>query len=195
MALTLSSPLFAFGQELPLGSKLPMPNQSMPDAVGAQGNLEGVKGEAGTVVIFWSNQCPWVDRYEERVKELAGEYEAKGFGFALINANDPAAFPQEAPEENQRRARSRGYEMSYFADEGSQLARAFGAERTPQVYVFDQSNNLVYAGSIDDSPSDPRSVQETYLKNALDAVLAGENVEPAQTKAFGCTIKLQEATG
>ena len=188
-ALALSGPLVASAQELP------SPDRSMPDATGAQGNLAGVKGEAGTVVIFWSNQCPWVDRYEERVAELAGEYAAEGFGFALVNTNDPAAFPQESPEESGRRAKSRSYGMSYFTDEGSELARALGAERTPQAYVFDRNDALVYTGAIDDSPSDARGVQEAYLQDALDATLAGERVETPETKAFGCTIKLQEATG
>ena len=194
-ALALGSPLLATGQGISPGSPLPTPNQPMSNATGGQGSLAEVKGEAGLVVILWSNQCPWVDRYEERVAELASAYMAEGFGFALVNANDADAFPLESPEESQQRARGRGYEMPYFADEGSRLARALGAERTPEAYVFDANDNLVYAGAIDDSPSDPRGVEEAYLQNALDAVLAGEAVETAQTKAFGCTIKLQEATG
>ena len=195
MALVLSSPLLASGQELPLGSKIPLRDQPLQDATGAQRNLAGVKGEAGTVVVFWSNQCPWVDRYEERVLELAASYETKGFGFALVNSNDPSAFPQESLEESQKRARDRGYTISYFTDEGARLASAFGAERTPQVYVFDRNDNLVYTGSVDDSPSDPAGTQKTHLQDALDNILAGEDVGAPETKAFGCTIKPEGVTG
>ena len=191
----LCSPLWAFGQGIELGGKLPMADRAMQDAMGAQRNLAGIKGERGTVVAFWSNQCPWIDRYEERVLELASEYEAKGFGFALINANDPEAFPQENPEASQKRAKNRRYAVSYFTDEGSELARALGALRTPQVFVFDESDNLIYSGGIDDSPGDAAGVQQAPLKDALDAALEGREIETSQTKAFGCTIKPVEATG
>ena len=171
--LGLSSPLWSAAQGLAPGDKLPMATQQMPDALGGQNNLAGIKGERGTVVAFWSNQCPWIDRYEERILELASAYEAEGFGFALVNANDPTAFPQENAQASQKRAQSRKYKVSYFTDEGSRLARAFGALRTPQVFVFDQNDDLVYSGGIDDSPGDAASVQETSLKDALDATLAG----------------------
>ena len=98
-----------------------------------------------------------------------------------------------------RRARSArktvSTKVSYFTDEGSKLARAFGVLRTPQVYVFDQNDNLVYSGGIDDSPGDAASVQQTSLKDALDAMVEGGEIQTPQTEAFGCTIKPVEATG
>lgn len=195
VVLGLSSPLWGAAQGLAIGDKLPMATQQMQNALGGQNNLAGIKGERGTVVAFWSNQCPWIERYEERVLELATAYEAEGFGFALVNANDPTAFPQENAQASQKRAQSRKYKTSYFTDDGSKLARAFGALRTPQVFVFDQNDNLVYSGGIDDSPGDAASVQHTSLKDALDAMLEGGEIKTPETKAFGCTIKPVEATG
>ena len=188
LLLVLGVPMAAAqSPELPLGSELPMANHSMESADGGQISLSSVGGQNGTVVIFWSNQCPWVDKYEDRVMEIAESF--PGFGYVLVNANDPVAYPQESMEESQRLAGR--YSMPYVLDADSELARAFGAERTPHIYVFDESDTLVYVGTIDDSPGDPNNVQETYLEDALQAVSQGNEVGVAQTKAFGCTIKLQ----
>ena len=181
----------AQADELAPGTKMPLIDHILVDIDGAQRALAGVKGTKGTVVAFWSNDCPWVTKYEERFLELARAYRAQGFGFVVVNANDAVAFPKEAAAEGQKRARAEDYPMPYLVDNGSQLATAFGASRTPHVYLFDADDTLVYVGTIDDSPGDPDNVSEHYLRDALDAVGAGSPVPVARKPAFGCTIKFQ----
>lgn len=175
-----------YAQELPLGSSLPSVS-GLQNVEGGGAQLSELAGESGTVVIFWSNQCPWIDKYEDRVTALADEYQSQGLPFVLINSNDATAFPKESAEASQERAS--GYPMTYLRDNGSAAAQAFGASRTPHVFVFDGNNSLVYVGAIDDSPGDPSSVGETYLADALGALASGSEVPVAQTKAFGCMIK------
>lgn len=180
--------MLAQGEEMPLGSTFPSGVSSLQQMGGGNASVSSLAGSKGTVYIFWSNQCPWVDKYEQRVLDLAGTYSGQGFSFVLVNANNPNAFPQESAEQGQEVAR-RYTNVSYVRDNEARLARALGASRTPHVFVFDGSNTLVYAGTIDDSPGDPGDVQKRYLANALDAINAGSKIPVADTKAFGCTIK------
>lgn len=162
-----------------------MPDQTLPRAGGGQGSLADLAGSTGTVVLFWSNQCPWVDKYEDRVLALYDQYSGQGISFVLVNSNDPSAFPRESAQASAER----GYTMPYLMDARSALARAFGASRAPHVFVFDADRSLVYVGTIDDSPGDPGNVQNTYLADALGALVGGGQIPVAKTKAFGCTIK------
>ena len=170
---------------LSVGAEMPMKSERLSTAEGGQASLSGLAGNRGTVVVFWSNQCPWVDKYEKRVQDLASSYGSKGYSFVLVNPNDPSAFPKESREASQKK----GYQMPYLMDTESRLARAFGATRTPQVFVFNADDVLSYTGTIDDSPGDPGNVNEDYLKEALDAVSQGAEVSTSSTKPYGCMIK------
>lgn len=177
-------------EELPLGSSMPEASQALIATDGSEQTLGSLQGESGTLVVFWSNQCPWVDRYEERVLGLHEEARADDIAFVLVNSNDASAFPDESREANRERAEAGGYPMPYVKDSGGVVARAFGASRTPHVFLFDGDGSLVYRGAIDDSPGDPDSVQEHYLREAIEAVAAGDTPGTSSTRAFGCTIKL-----
>lgn len=181
----------AAAQELPLGSALPAADGSFANVQGGQTSLGALTGDQGTVVVFWSNQCPWVERYQGRLATLAQEFGSRGFSFVLVNSNDASAYPQEAAAAGAERFRSAGFPgaVAYLSDPTSQLAGAFGAERTPHVYVFDGNQALVYVGTIDDSPGDPSSVSGEFLRDALSSVAGGSNIAVPRTKAFGCTIK------
>lgn len=172
-------------EPMPVGSSMPSATLQQTDGTTLQ--LPAAAGEAGTVVIFWSNQCPWVDRYEDRVIELVNRFQGQGIRFMLVNANDASAFPQESMEA--MRERPDAYPAPYVQDGGAQLAQALGATRTPHAFVFDATQTLVYTGTIDDSPSGASGVSATYLADALSAIIRGEEVPTPQTKAFGCTIK------
>lgn len=180
----------AGAQGLSLGGKMPMAGVTVQQADGGTVVLSDLRGERGTVVIFWSNQCPWVRKYESRVSDLAEDFQAKGIGFILINANDGGAFPRDNQAESRRNAGR--FEWPYLIDEGSRLARAFGATRTPHIFVFDPSDTLVYVGALDDSPGDPGNVQHTYLHEALSLILQGNAVVTAETPPFGCMIRFQD---
>ena len=198
---TIFSFLFALGLALPasgqdggaldIGASLPLAERSMSSATGSATSFRQAMGDRGLAVIFWCNTCPWVKKYEDRVLALAEEYQAAGFGFVAVNANDPAAYPEDGLEEMRRRAASKSYSFPYVVDEGSEAAKAFGATRTPQVFLFDPAGTLVYEGTVDDSPSDPAEVEEQFFRNALNQLVAGEAITVQKTKAFGCTIKFQ----
>ncbi len=177
-------------QELPLGSTLPMQDHTVQLVDGTPTTLGALTGSAGTIFLFWSNQCPWVDKYEERVLALHGQFGGQGVNFVLVNANDPNAFPQEAAAVGQ----AKNYPMPYVMDAGSQFAQALGAYRTPHVFAFDSTKTLVYTGAIDDSPADPGNVQKTYLERVAGILAQGGAIGddyPPSTKAFGCRIKFQ----
>jgi len=176
---------------LQIGSDLPMKTREMRSVPDGTATIASVKGEKGTVVVFWCNTCPWVKRYESRFVALVRAYESRGFGFIAVNSNDAVAYPGDNFDEMKKQASASGYGFPYVVDEGSELARGFGAKRTPQVFVYDLADTLVYQGAIDDSPADADKVEEDYLADALDAVASGEAVARTETKAFGCTIKFQ----
>jgi len=177
------------GQPLDIGATLPVAGETMQNVTGAATSFGQQMGEQGLAVFFWSNTCPWVSKYEDRVLALAEEYEQAGIGFVIVNANDPSAYPEEGADAIGQHAADMGYPFPYLVDEGSRAALAFGASRTPQVYLFDANNSLVYEGTVDDSPSDASQVTEEYFRDAMDQLIAGTQIAVQKTKAFGCTIK------
>lgn len=180
----------AHAQEpLPPGASFPSIDASLQRVNGDNVTVQNLLGSSGTVILFWSNQCPWVDKYESRVQDLVSEFGTADVKFVLVNANDASVSADESLEASRRRAEQRGYEAAYVRDDGATLARALGATRTPHAFVFDGSRTLVYEGAIDDSPGDPNQVEEAYLRRAVLGIVNGEDVSVPETKAFGCTLK------
>ena len=157
-------------------AQLPMANKPLPRVEGGTVTLSSLTGSQGTVVIFWSSQCPWTQRYTDRLAQIEQTFSSQGIGFVLINAGG-------APE-----AGTALSGIPYLQDESGAMARAFGAERTPHVFVYDAQNTLVYVGAIDDSPADPSNVQKAYLRNVLEALVSGQPVPVERTAAYGCMI-------
>jgi len=154
-------------------------------------SIQSLIGKSATVLLFWSNQCPWVDRYESRVRELTEQFAGNGVRFILVNSNDASLYPDESVEKNAERVAFASRSVPYVSDPSGQVAAAVDASRSPHAFVFDHSRGgrLVYTGAIDDSPAAAANVQEAYLEQVINAVLAGETVPFGETKAFGCTIK------
>ena len=189
-AFALVQPVAAqSAQPLDIGASLPLAGETMQNVTGAATSLADHMGEQGLAVLFWSNTCPWVAKYEDRVLALSEEYEQAGIGFVIINSNDPSAYPEEGADAISQHAASKNYPFPYLVDEGSQAALAFGASRTPQVFLFDANSALVYEGTVDDSPSDASQVSEEYFRDAMNQLIAGTAITVQKTKAFGCTIK------
>ena len=176
-------------KELDLGSKLPLGDIKMADISGKDISLNDAKGENGLLVIFSCNTCPWVIAWEDRYVELAETYKDKGVGIVAINSNETKFENVDSMEEMQEHAQENGYNFYYTMDKKSNLARAFGATRTPHIYLFDKKDKLVYRGAIDDNARKPDKVENTYLADAIDNMLAGSAIDPAATKALGCAIK------
>ena len=176
-------------KELDLGSILPLGDIKMADISGKDISLNDAKGENGLLVIFSCNTCPWVIAWEDRYVELADTYKDKGVGIVAINSNETQFENVDSMEEMQAHAKEQGYNFYYTMDNGSKLASEFGATRTPHIYLFDNKDKLVYRGAIDDNARKPDKVENTYLADAIDNMLAGSAIDPTATKALGCAIK------
>ena len=180
------------GSALALGAKLPAATTKMKNVDGKMVSIADVKGKAGTLVIFTCNHCPFAKAWEERIVELGNGYVKRGLGVILVNANDPTSHEDDGFTQMQERAKSRGMQIPYVVDETSGVARAFGATVTPEAFLFGADGKLVYHGTIDDNREDPTKVGKHYLRDALDAVMAGKPPAPAETKSLGCGIKFRQ---
>jgi peroxiredoxin len=175
---------------LNLGDSAPLGDVKMKNVDGKELSVTDVKGEKGTLVIFSCNHCPFVIAWEQRIAALGNEYRKKGVGVIQINSNDPKV-AGDTLEGMQKRAQERGFEFPYVVDATSDVARAFGASRTPEAFLFDAAGKLVYHGTIDDNHASADKVQERYLKDALESLTAGKEITVKETKAVGCGIKFR----
>jgi peroxiredoxin len=140
------------------------------------------------VVLFTCNHCPYAQAWEDRLIRVARDYDDKGVGFVAISSNAPEQYPADSPEAMRQRADEKNFPFPYLFDGSQVVARAYGAERTPEVFVFDKEGQLRYHGAPDDN-YEQAQMTTPYLRNALDAILAGDKVPVAETPPVGCTIK------
>jgi peroxiredoxin len=138
------------------------------------------------VIMFWSTECPFVQAYTDRINKLADDYRIKAVTFWAINSNNT-----ESMEDAKTHAAEKGYPFPVLKDVNNIIADKLGATRTPEVFLLDKQRFIFYHGRIDDS-RDPEKVTSRDLKNALDEVLSGKDVNVKTTKSFGCTIKRAE---
>lgn len=156
---------------------------TLPDVNGTERSLKSLAGKNGTVLIFIAVQCPVSNAYNERMAQLAQDYQAKGIAVVGINSNvaeDAAAVKAHAAEHK--------LAFPILKDPGNKLADKLGASVTPEAYFIDIHNKLLYHGRIDNSRN-PAQIETSDLRNALDSALGGKPVEKTEAKAFGCTIK------
>lgn len=146
------------------------------------------KGKEATAVVFTCNHCPYVLAWLDRLIAVAQDYASRGVAFVGINANDATKYPADSFDKMKDLARERGLPFPYLHDESQQIAAAYGAERTPEIFLFDADLKLRYHGAPDDN-YDETQASVPYLRNALDAVLAGKESPIADTPPVGCTIK------
>jgi len=174
---------------LPLGT--PIPEFALENAVdGHTVGSSDLRGSAGTVVMFICNHCPFVKHVMEEIGYLANDYGSHGIAFAAINSNDVKQYPDDAPMLMKELAESQGWEFPFLFDESQDVAKAFKAACTPDFFVFDEEQKLVYRGQLDDSrPEGEVPVTGNDLRAALDALLAGQPVPEDQKPSLGCNIK------
>jgi peroxiredoxin len=193
-ALTVTPTLahaLAVGDGFPEGTPLARLNGADEKEI----HLNDVKGAKGTLVIFTCNHCPYAKAWEDRIVAIGNEYAKKGIGVIAINSNDPKAAPEDDFEHTQQRWKDKGFQFPYAMDPTSEVAKAFGATRTPEVFLFDASGKLAYHGAIDDNSEDASKVKDHYLSDALASVVAGKAPSPAETKSIGCGIKFRSPAG
>ena len=180
---------FAFALDLELYTK--MPEQALPllNIDGEKLSLNDIKGDKGTLIIFSSNTCPWVIRWEDRYVKIANKYADKGISIVAVNSNSARFNGQESLENMKRHSNEKNYNFPYVQDFNSELARAFGATKTPHVYLFNHNERLVFKGAIDDNAKDLNKVNHPYLMDAIKQMLNGEGIKKPISKAMGCSIK------
>jgi peroxiredoxin len=151
--------------------------------------LSDYKDKEAVAVIFSCNHCPYVKAWEDRMVEIQRDYGPKSVQLIVINSNDVSKIPDDSFPKMKERAQEKGFNFPYLFDESQSVARAYGAERTPEVFLFDKQGRLRYHGAIDDNYDHPAAVKEPYLRSALDAVLGTKPLSLGSTEPKGCTIK------
>ena len=190
-ALLLAVAPAARADGIALGDAAPMTDVKLRNVDGKETSIAAVRGAKGTLVVFSCNACPWAKAWESRIAELGNSYSKKGIGVIVINSNDPAVNAEDGFDVMIQRAKERKMTYAYAVDGTSEVARAFGATRTPEAFLFDRDGKLVYHGAVDDNAKEPQKVEKRWLKDALDAALAGKAAPVAETKALGCSIKFR----
>lgn len=146
----------------------------------------------GFIVVFTCNSCPYSVAYEDRIIALDKKYKELGFPVIAINPNNPEKSPKDDVAGMKVRAKEKGFTFPYLFDEGQRIYPLYGATRTPHVYILQKESDyykVEYIGAIDDNAQNASAVKEKFVENAVDALLAGKEIETKTTKAIGCTIK------
>lgn len=174
---------------LPLGTQAPV--FSLPDVVsGKTISLSQAMGTHGLLVMFLCTHCPFVQHVNRELARLGADYADSGLGIAAIGSNDAGTYPEDAPEGLRAQAAQHGFTFPYLYDETQEVARAFHAACTPDFFLFDASNRLVYRGQLDGSrPGNAVPVDGRDLRDALERLLAGRPISPEQKPSIGCSIK------
>ncbi len=161
----------------------------LPGVDGKTHSLSDYADKKALAVIFTCNHCPYARGWEDRILQVQRDYAAQGVQVVAISANDAEKYPDDNFESMKARAQEKNFNVPYLYDESQAVARAYGAQRTPEVFLFDQTSTLRYHGAIDDNHEEPEAVKHTYLRDALDSLLSGHAPVVTSTPPVGCTIK------
>lgn len=172
------------------------PDFELKNVDGKTVSLASMTSAKGFIVVFTCNTCPYAKEYEQRIIDLNTKYSAKGYPVVAINPNDVTKQPGDSMEEMIKRAQEKSYKFPYLRDDSQSIALAYGASKTPHVYVLNKENSkyrVEYIGAIDDSPREASDASEKYVEAAVDALLSGKKPEITSKRAIGCTIKWKDA--
>ena len=189
--LAILSFSFAVNDPLPIGSSLPHPDKKMKDISGKEVSFKDVMKKNGILVMFSCNTCPVVGKYQSRTLETAKFAAENEVGVILLNPNEATRDDGESMDDMKSYGKDQGFGFSYALDENSAMADAFGATRTPEVFLFDKTGKLVYHGAIDDNANSPEDVSRKHAKIAIEEMVSGKSVSTTKTRFVGCGIKRQ----
>ena len=165
---------------------------SLKNVDGKMVSLSDYADQKGVIVVFTCNPCPFAKAYEQRVIQMHNDFSELGFPVVAINPNDDQVSPEDTFEKMKERSTSREYPFPYLKDESQEIYKAYGATRTPHIYLLTNDGGkfrVAYIGAIDDNAMNAMAVTKTYVKDAILALQSGNKPSPASTKAIGCTIK------
>jgi len=175
---------------LPIGSSLPNADTKMKDISGKEVSFKDAAKKNGLLVMFSCNTCPVVKKYQKRTLESAKLAAGKDIGVILLNPNEATRASGDSYDDMKAYAKEQGYDFNYVVDQNSAMADAFGATRTPEVFLFDRNNKLVYHGAIDanqDAPDDKEN--RKHLGIAIEELTTNKTIETTITRSVGCSIK------
>ena len=167
-------------------------NFSLMNVDGNNVSLNDYKDKEGVIVVFTCNHCPYAKAYETRIMELDAKYAGLNYPVIAINPNDPIKEPDDSPENMKKRAEEKNYSFPYLFDATQQVAKDFGATRTPHVFLLQKVNGqfkVAYIGAIDDNTDDASKAENKFVEDAISSLKKGEQPVVSFTKAIGCTIK------
>ena len=164
------------------------PQFDLPGVDGQNHSLDSYADAEALVLVQSCNHCPYVQAWDDRLNAIARDYADRNVRVVAVNSNDAERYPEDSFEEMRKRAAAHGFAFDYLYDEPQAVAQQLGSERTPEVFLYDRDRRLVYHGAIDDS-RDETAVSQHYLRDALDAVLGGEEPAVTETPPVGCTLK------
>ena len=175
------------GVKLKINDKAP--DFKLPGVDGKAYSLSDFKGKKILIIVFMCNHCPYVQGSIERIKSIHADYGIKGVQVVGINSNDQVNYPEDSFEKMIEYSKNKKYNFPYLRDEDQTVANLYGAQCTPECFVFDGHRNLRYHGRIDNSPKDANSVQTTDLRNAVESLIHDKKVAIELAPAIGCSIK------
>jgi len=194
MKYLFSFAFFMFSMSIVIGQSTGLsvgdvaPDFSLKGTDGAMHSLAKAAGDKGSIVIFTCNHCPYSVAYEDRIIELQKTFGTRGYNVIAINPNDPEVKPDDSFEAMGVRAKEKGFNFPYLFDDGQKVYPVWGATKTPHVFLLDASNKVRYIGAIDNN-TDVSKASEFFVADAIAALEAGKDPNPATTKAIGCSIK------
>ncbi len=165
------------------------PNFNLPGTDGKSYSLASFKDAKGLVVVFTCNHCPYARAAWPLLTALATQYKGQGVEFVGINPNDEEEYPEDSFEEMKKRVPEWGINFPYLRDEDQTVVKAYDAQCTPDIYLFDQNQTLYYRGRINDNWQQPGQVTQHNLEDAIECLLAGKEPPKNQPPSMGCSIK------
>ena len=176
-------------KELSIGNEILGVDYILKNIDGNDTSLDKLKKSNGLLVVFSCNTCPWVIRWQDRYNILSAFSRKNDIGFVAVNSNARLHESVDSMDEMIYHATTNEYGFPYVLDKDAKLAKAFGAMKTPHVYLFNSDNKLVYTGAIDDNAKSAKKVKNNYLMDAIRALGTNKKIKISETKALGCSIK------
>jgi len=186
---TVAALAFTFGDPLKIGSDMPKADRKMQDISGKEISMQEAKKENGVLVMFSCNTCPYVIKNQQRTLAISKYATVNNVGVIILNSNEALRGAEDSYAAMKAYAKEQGYKWNYVVDKDHEIADAFGANRTPECFLFDKNLKLVYHGAIDNSPQDESAITRVHLKEAINEMVAGSEVTVKESRSVGCTIK------
>ncbi len=174
---------------LPVGSTMPKSDRKMKDISGKEVAMKDAARANGVLVMFSCNTCPYVIKNQERTIAISKFATANDVGVIILNSNEALRRKDDSFNAMQAYAKVQGYQWNYVVDKYHEVADAFGANRTPECFLFDKNLKLVYHGAIDNSPADAAAITRVHLQEAINEMAGGKEISVKESKSVGCTIK------